>query len=100
LGDLHRPPERGEDYLSALLLRDLRDVEGDRGVHEDAGDEELLTLEDAHVVRLSVAGEGDSVAHADAAVDGDHGTADVWAPGAANERTPLRASPHTTAPHN
>jgi hypothetical protein len=48
LGDLHRPAEGGEHDRGALLLRDLRDVERDRAVHEDAGDEELLAFEDSH----------------------------------------------------
>jgi hypothetical protein len=48
LGDLHRATERGEHDLRTLLLRDLRYVERDRAVHEDAGDEELLAFEDSH----------------------------------------------------
>ena len=49
LGDLHGASERGQHDLGALLLRDLRDMEGDRAVHEDARDEELLAFENAHV---------------------------------------------------
>ena len=39
------PAERGEQHLGALLLRQTRHVEGDRAVREDAGDQELLAVE-------------------------------------------------------
>ena len=35
--------------VGALLLRDLRRREADRGVHRDAGDQDPLAVEDAHV---------------------------------------------------
>ena len=78
LRDAHRAAEGGEHHLGALLLREPGDVEGDRGVGEDAGDEQPLAVEESHVrssfrVRESVA----SVTHAEAAVDRDDRAADV-----------------------
>ncbi len=49
LRDAHRAPERGEHHLGALLLRDARHVEGDRGVGEHAGDEQALAVQKSHV---------------------------------------------------
>jgi hypothetical protein len=43
--ELHLAAERGEHHLGTLLLRQAGDVEGDGGVEEDTGDEELLALE-------------------------------------------------------
>jgi hypothetical protein len=44
----HRPAEAGEHDLGALLLRAARDGVGDRAVRQDAGDQELLAVEEAH----------------------------------------------------
>ena len=41
-------PKEVRTTVGALLLGDLRDVERDRAVHEDTGDEELLAFEDSH----------------------------------------------------
>ena len=48
--------ERGEHHLGALLLREARDVERDRAVGQDAGDEELLALSRPMVVSSSCEG--------------------------------------------
>ena len=45
LGEAHHPAERAEHHLGALLLREPSGREGDRGVVEDAGDEDALALE-------------------------------------------------------
>jgi hypothetical protein len=44
----------------ALLLGDLGDVEGDRGVHEDTGDEEGLAVETCPLGWLAFAGHVNS----------------------------------------
>ena len=44
-GDAHRPPERRQRNLGALLLRQPRDRECDRRLGEDAGYEDALARE-------------------------------------------------------
>ena len=44
-GDTHRPPERRQRNLGALLLRQPRDRERDRRLGEDAGYEDALARE-------------------------------------------------------
>ena len=45
-GDLHGAAERSEHDLGALVLCELRDVERDRGVGQDAGDQQSLAFEE------------------------------------------------------
>jgi hypothetical protein len=50
LGEAELAAEGGQDDLRALLLRQPGDVERDRPVREDPGDEELLAVEQTHEV--------------------------------------------------
>ena len=66
-GDAERAAEVGDQHGRALLLRDPGDREADRAVHGDAGDQDPLAVENAHV----------PVPHSESAVDRDHGPGDV-----------------------
>ncbi|CAB5011287.1 unannotated protein [freshwater metagenome] len=66
LGERQSPADTGEHDLCPLLLRQLRDAERERGFGEDAGDEDVLSVEKTHsanpifravVVGTSAAGE-------------------------------------------
>ena len=70
-----QPAEPGQHDLRALLLREPGDVEGDRGVGDHAGDQQAFAVEQSH--GLSSVLSGESVAHAEAAVDRDHRAGDV-----------------------
>ena len=48
LRERQAPPGAGEDDLGALLLREAGDAERERGVGEDAGDEDALAVEEGH----------------------------------------------------
>ena len=67
-GDAERAAEVGDEHGGALLLRDLRGREADRGVHRHAGDQDPLAVENARIM---------SVPHSESAVDRDDGPGDV-----------------------
>src|SRR5262249_6078007 len=46
LGEAHDAAERAQHHLRPLLLGEARDTEADRGVVEDAGDEDPLAVEE------------------------------------------------------
>ena len=48
LGERQPAPGAGEDDLGPLLLGQLGHAEGERGVGEDAGDEDALAVEQTH----------------------------------------------------
>src|SRR5690242_19754013 len=48
LAQRQRPPEVGQDDGGALLLRDPRGGERDRGLGQHARDQDLLAVENAH----------------------------------------------------
>ena len=43
--DQRHPAEAGQDDVGALLLRDLRHRECDRGIRDHAGDQQALAIE-------------------------------------------------------
>src|SRR6188472_3617511 len=74
----HGTAEVGDHHRCSFSLRDLGDVKANGGVEGDAGNKDVLALENAHGWSLSANAALEtfwlcrSVAHAKAAVDGDH----------------------------